>query len=164
MKPTPQEKFREIVTGFDTAMLVTVTPDGELRSRPMAVGAFDDDGTMWFLTQSDAPKLEEIAHDSQVNVVMQSSRQYVSISGRATPVRDRAKVDELWNEAWRVWFPEGKDDPRLMLVMVRSHKGEYWDSSGAAGIKYMIEAGKAYLSGTRPDVDSDPRDHAKVEL
>jgi hypothetical protein len=31
-----------------------------------------------------------------------------------------------------------------------------------SGIKYAIEAGKAYLSGTKPDVAGDPKVHEKV--
>ncbi|MBA3480646.1 MAG: hypothetical protein H0T51_02420 [Pirellulales bacterium] len=42
--------------------------------------------------------------------------------------------------------------------------GEYWDNSGLSGVKYFIEAGKAYLSGTKPDVAGDPRIHGKVNL
>jgi general stress protein 26 len=164
MATDPNKKLRELLKDFDMAMLVTIANDGQLRSRPMAVADTDDNGTLWFMTQSDSPKIDEIAHDSHVNVAMQSSTKYLSISGTATPVKDRAKIAELWNEAWKTWFPEGKDDPKLMLVKVQGDKGEYWDNSGSSGIKYLIEAGKAYLSGTRPDVESDPKIHGKVEL
>ena len=160
----PQAKFREIMKEFDTAMLVTATQDGELRSRPMAVADVDEDGSLWFMTQEDSPKVDEIAHDSHVNVAMQSRMKYVSVSGKATPVKDSSKVDELWKESWKTWFPEGKDDPRLTLVKVKPDTGEYWDNSGANGIKYLLEAGKAYLSGTRPDVDDDVEIPAKVNL
>jgi general stress protein 26 len=108
--------------------------------------------------------MEEIAADNHVNVVMQSQLKFVSISGHAAPVEDRAKVAELWNEAWKTWFPKGKDDPSLVLLRVDGDAGEYWDNSGSSGIKYLIEAGKAYLSGTRPDVEGDPKIHGKVRL
>jgi hypothetical protein len=42
--------------------------------------------------------------------------------------------------------------------------GEYWDNSGTSGVKYLVEAGKALRTGTRPDVDRDPKVHGKVEL
>ena len=120
---------------------------------------------MWFLTERHSGKLEEIAGDNHVNVAMQSERKFVSISGIASVVEDRAKVGELWNEAWRVWFPGGKDDPTLVLLKVEGDAGEYWDNSGSSGVKYLIEAGKAYLSGTKPrDVEGDPKIHAKVAM
>lgn len=66
MSTSPEEKFRELFEDFDTAMLVTRTPNSELRSRPMAIADVEQNGTMWFLTQSDAPKMNEIAHDNHV--------------------------------------------------------------------------------------------------
>ena len=164
MAVATDDKLRELLQDFDAAMLVTRNTAGQLRSRPMAVADVEPGGTLWFITERHSGKMEEIARDNHVNVVMQSSRKFVSISGTATPVEDRAKVAELWNEAWKVWFPGGKDDPGLVLLKVQGDAGEYWDNSGTSGVKYLIEAGKAYLSGTMPDVDRDPKIHGKVDL
>jgi general stress protein 26 len=164
MPDTRYDKLHDLLADFDTAMLVTRTPEGQLRSRPMAVAAVEPDGALWFMTQRDSAKVTEIEHYHEVNVAFQSKLKFVSISGSGYVVEDRQKVDELWNEAWKHWFPGGKDDPQLMLVCVDGATGEYWDNSGASGIKYLIEAGKAYLSGTRPNVERDPAIHAKVNL
>lgn len=164
MTDSPHDKLKELLSGFETAMLVTRTPEGELRSRPMAIAEIERDGTLWFLTQNDSAKVDEIMDDRQVNVAMQSGLKFVSISGIATAVQDRRKLHKIWNEAWRHWFPDGKDDPSLLLLRVDGRSGEYWDNSGSSGIKYLIEAGKAYLAGTRPDVKHDPDIHAKLDL
>lgn len=158
------EKLIELLKSFDSAMLVTRTPAGQLRSRPMALADVESDGTLWFMTQSQSGKVEEIAHDDQVNVAMQAPSKFVSLSGQAVAVDNRLKIEELWDEAWKIWFPKGKSDPSLTLLRVRGETGEYWDNSGTSGIKYLIEAGKAYLSGTRPDVEGDPKIHGKVQL
>jgi general stress protein 26 len=158
------EKLRELLEDFDSAMLVTRTAAGELRSRPMAVADVEPSGLLWFVTERHSGKLEEIARDSHVNVSMQSRMKFVSISGTAVAVDDPRKVAEVWNEAWKVWFPGGKDDPCLTLLKVHAEQGEYWDNSGMSGIKYLIEAGKAYLSGTKPDVAGDPKVHGKVAM
>ena len=76
----------------------------------MAVADVDAEGTLWFLTQDDSGKIDEIHSDYHVNVAMQSSMKFVSISGKRVWVKDARKVDELWNEAWKVWFPGGKSD------------------------------------------------------
>ncbi len=164
MATTPDDKLRELLTEFDTAMLVTRTAEGQLRARPMAFAAVDPDGTLWFVTERHSGKVDEIAKDNHVNVSMQTARKFVSVSGTAAPVDDRAKVAEVWKEAFKVWFPGGKDDPNLILLRVTGDAGEYWDNSGTSGIKYLIAAGRAYLSGTRPDVDNDPKIHGKVNL
>ena len=158
------DKLRELLSDFNSAMLVTRTAAGELRSRPMAVADVEPSGCLWFVTERHSGKLEEIAHDDHVNVAMQSKWKFVSISGRAVAVDDARKVAKVWNEAWRVWFPGGKDDPSLVLLKVQGDAGEYWDNSGVSGIKYLI-AGKAHLSGTKPrEVEEDPKVHGKVAM
>lgn len=164
MAPTTHEKLQDLLYDFSAAMLVTRAADGRLRSRPMQVAQVEADGVIWFMTERHSGKMEELAADSHVNVAMQNDRKFVSISGAATPVDDRRKVAELWNEAWKTWFPGGKDDPGLILLKIDGQCGEYWDNSGASGIKYLIEAGRAYLAGEKPDVAGDPKIHGKVEL
>ncbi len=164
MTVAPKDELHELLKDFGVAMLVTRTPAGQLRSRPMALAKVDADGTLWFCSQSESGKTDELAHDNHVNVAMQSKTKFVSLSGTATTVRDRQKINELWDETWKVWFPGGKDDPTLTLLKVHGTMGEYWDNSGTSGIKYLLEAGKAYLTGTRPAVENDPKIHGKVQL
>jgi general stress protein 26 len=164
MSTSTYEKLQDLLHDFDAAMLVTRADVGQLRSRPMALADVEEDGTLWFLTQQDSGKMDEIARDHHVNVAMQSTSKFVSVSGTVAPVEDRRKIDELWSEAWKAWFPGGKDDPSLVLLRVDADCGEYWDNSGTSGVKYLLEAGKAYLSGTRPDVEGDPKIHGKVSL
>lgn len=144
-------------------MLVTRSTAGELRARPMAVAQVEADNDLWFVTGTGSGKMDEIAADPHVCVTFQSSSQFLSLSGQATLVRDRQKIDQLWNEAWKVWFPEGKQDPSLALLRVEAHEGEYWDRSGVEGLKYLFQAGKAYLQGTRPETDQQQQ-HRKVDL
>lgn len=164
MTTAPQEKLRELLQDFGVAMLVTRTEEGHLRSRPMALADVQPDGTLWLLTDRNSGKLDEIDRDRHVNVTAQSSSKFLSFSGAATAIDDRRKIDELWKESWKIWFPDGKDDSNLVLIRIQGDRGEYWDNSGVSGIKYLIEAGKAYLSGTRPEVGDDPRIHGKVNL
>lgn len=164
MTTQPDKKLNEMLDEFSSAMLVTRTTDGELRSRPMALAEVENDGTIWLLTERSSPKIHEIETNSEVNVSLQSSTKFVSVSGNAMPIDDRMKIEQLWKEPWKVWFPGGKQDPNLTLLRIRGRRGEYWDNSGMSGIKYLIEAGKAYVSGTQPDVANDPKIHAKVDM
>jgi general stress protein 26 len=164
MATATTDKLHDLLQDFDSAMLVTRTEDGQLRSRPMMLADVDADGTLWFMTGRDSGKMDEIKLDEHVNVALQTKRKFVSISGQARIINDRSKVTELWNDAWKVWFPGGKEDPTLRLLRVAGEMGEYWDNSGTSGVKYLIEAGKAYLRGTTPDVEGDPKIHGKVDL
>lgn len=158
-----RQKLADLVQKFDTAMLVTRTQQGELRSRPLAIAEARKDGTFYFATSIESGKVHEVVVDQHVNVCLQEGRQFVSVSGRARIERDRGLIDRLWKEDWKVWWPQGKDDPALCLLAVDPTEAEYWDASGAAGLRFLFQAAKAYVSGTRPP-DNDDGQNAKVPL
>jgi general stress protein 26 len=158
-------KFVEVLRRFDTAMLVTHAKEGGLRSRPMALAEIEDDGTTWFVTASDTEKTEEIGPHGDVNVAFQAGMSFASLTGDAELVRDKAKARDLWQEPWRVWFPDGPEESDLVLVRIRPQVGEYWDQRGSKGLRYAWEAAKAYAKGEKlGDNDDSPRGHGKVEL
>ena len=145
-------------------MLVTHTPAHGLRARPMQIAGVDADSRVWFFTALESGKVEEIALDTHVAVVCQKNRDlYVSLTGKASVLRDPAKVEELWKEPFKAWFPGGKDDPQLSLVSVTPEEGEYWDNEGFRKIKYLFEAAKAYAKGTKPEIEEGEQ-HGKVKL
>lgn len=148
-----QHKLIDLLSDFDTAMLVTRGDDGSLDALPMAVAQVEDDGRIWFVTDHNSGKIADLMLDKDVAVTMQSSSKFVSLSGTASPVDDRAKLNELWSETWKVWFPEGKASDSIVLLRIEPARGEYWDNSGLNGVKYLLKAGKAYLQGKRPETD-----------
>lgn len=163
MSDSRQETLIDLAEDFDTVMLVTRAKNGDLRSRPMALAKVEEDGTFYFATDDDSGKIEEIRAAGEVNLSFQGGRQFLSVSGRAKVVEGRALIEELWSPAWKVWFPEGKDDPRLCILKVEGRRGEYWDMSGTQGLSYLWEAGKALIRGERLDMD-DQKVSAKAEL
>jgi general stress protein 26 len=141
MPTTEQEvnikKLATMIRGIKVAMLTTVGPEGRLKSRPMATQEAEYDGTLWFFTQANSEKAGEILQFPQVNAsyVSVEDHRYVSLSGRATLVRDAEKAKELWNPAHRTWFPLGLDDPELALLRVDVERAEYWDMLSSAMVE-----------------------------
>ena len=117
------------IEGIRPAMMTTVEADGSLRSRPMWTQGDDFDGSLWFFTGDDAPKAEEIARNPHValNYAAPDKDVFVSVSGRAELVHDRAKIEELWNTFAQAWFPDGADDPHLALLRVDVERAQYWE-------------------------------------
>ena len=146
-----QKKLLDLMNDFDTAMLITKTDDGMLDARPMAVAEITDHGELWFVTDRNSGKIADLMLSREVAITMQSSWKFVSLSGNATVVDDQAKIESLWNETWKIWFPEGKTAPSITLLKIEPQRGEYWDNSGLSGVKYLIQAGKAYLQGERAE-------------
>ncbi len=157
-----QQHLYNLAKHVKTAMLVTHTKDGGIHARPMAVAELQKDADAYFSTSIDSPKIGEIEENSNVLVTFQSGLQFAVIEGRASIVRDRAQIDRLWSDDWRLWFPKGKDDPNLCLLKVSAEQGEYWDTSGLEGIKFMFESAKARLAGRTPEKSENQ--NAKVKL
>ncbi|QEG24948.1 pyridoxamine 5'-phosphate oxidase family protein [Mariniblastus fucicola] len=162
-----QKKLTEILDNFENAMLITMG-DGKLdnqpNGRPMRVAEVDDDGTVWFVTGRESSKVDEIASNSTVCITLQSGSQFVSMTGSAAEVDDRGKIDELWSEPWKVWFPEGKSDPSILLLKVTPKFGEFWDMGGLKRFRYIYEAGQAWFKGEQIDTDAIDGMNEKVEF
>ena len=157
-----QQHLYDLARHFKTAMLVTHNKDGGLHARPMAVAELEKDADAYFSTSIDSPKIAEIEANPNVLVTYQSGSEFAVIEGKATVVRDRNLIDRLWSEDWRLWFPNGKDDPKLCLLKVSAEQGEYWDASGLEGIKFMFESAKARVAGRTPEKSENQ--NAKVQL
>jgi general stress protein 26 len=157
------QHLRRILEGFAAAMLVTHDREGRMHARPMAIAETRRDGEVYFATAIDSGKVAEIGADPRVNVSLQSSSRFASLTGNARVLQDRALFDSLWSESWRVWFPEGRNDPSLCVLAVDVEEAEYWDTSGFRGLKYLFEAARAYVTGTRPR-DDPAADHGKLEI
>jgi general stress protein 26 len=132
------EELRKIMGKFKTAMLVTSASDGKLRGRPMAIQQREDDQSIWLATSDQSDKVQDVAANPVCAVLChdgERSPTYVSMSGDATIVRDAAKIRELWDPAWRLWFPEGPDEKDIVLLHFTPSHVEYADPAGGkAGV------------------------------
>lgn len=147
------QKVRELVKEIDFCMLTTVDENGDLHSRPMSVnGDIDPNGDIWFFTNASSHKVSEIARLPKVNVSFADpeNQHYVSITGMAQLVRDRKKIEELWKPEFKMWFPEGKDDPEIALLRVSLEKAEYWDSPTST-IAYVMNFVTSVVTGKEAD-------------
>lgn len=155
------KKLGELIKGIKFAMLTTVEEDGSLHSRPMATQEVEFDGDLWFFTHVSSPKVWESQQHRQVSVTFEDpvKSKFISTSGVAQLIRDRAKMKELWTPVLNVFFKQGLDDPDLGLIKVSVEKAEYWDSAPTA-IGRAFNLAKAYITKD----SSKLGDHAKVDL
>ena len=155
------KKLADMMKGIKFAMLTTLEEDGSLHSRPMATQEIEFDGDLWFFTKANAPKVWEVGHHRQVNVSFADPEKskFISASGSATLIRDRAKMQQLWKAPYKVFFPEGLDDPEIALLKITIAKAEYWDSSPTA-IGRAFDFAKAYLTKDASKLG----DHQEIEV
>jgi general stress protein 26 len=149
------EKVAELVKDIRTAMLVTLDDQGHLRSRPMGTSEARFDGTLWFFTPADSSKVTEIAHHPRVNVAYSSpsSESYLSVSGNAEVVNDRAKIRELWSPILKAWFDDA-EDPNIRLIRIDVDEAEYWDTPGGK-VSSLIGLVKGMVIGKGADQNNE---------
>ncbi|MBF9253626.1 pyridoxamine 5'-phosphate oxidase family protein [Pontibacter sp. 172403-2] len=152
------EKLIGFIKDIDIAMMSTIDADGSIRSRPMQTQQTKADGLIWFFTGYASDKTHELENDAHVNLSYASpdDNLYVSVSGRATLSKDKAKIEELWTPAMKAWFPKGKDDPNIGLIKVTINKAEYWDAPSSTMVQ-LYGMAKAALTGERPDAGENKK-------
>jgi len=147
------QKLRDLVKDIDFCMLTTIDEHGDPHSRPMSSnGDIDPDGDLWFFTNLSSHKVSEVENAPKVNVSFADpeNQRYVSITGVAQLVRDRKKIEELWRPEFKMWFPEGKDDPEIALLRIGLEKAEYWDSPSST-IGFALSFVSGLVTGKQPD-------------
>lgn len=150
-----KERVWDIIRSAKHALMASYDPQADnLKARPMmAVNLKSFDGTLWFFTSSNSEKTNQLRANSQslLTYAEPSRQDYVAISGKATVVRDQAKIDEYWNEFVHAWFPQGKEDPNLTLIRFDAEEAEFWDSPSSA-IATAYGYIKARVTGEPPQV------------
>ena len=152
----------KLIDHVEVAMLTTVAPDGTLVSRPLQTLQMEFDGDLWFITGADSGKVADMARDSHVNLAYADpdDHTYVSVSGHAQVLVDRAKLDELWSDRMERYFPRGKDDPDLALIKVHVDSAEYWTGAGTLTMKLLEIASQI----TPPDRPIPGATNQRIEL
>ncbi len=146
------EKIRELAKDANICHFVTNLSNTPLSSRPMATQKVDDDGNIWFMSDKSSDKNQDIQSDARVQLFYSAhgSSEYLSVYGTAEIIFDKKKIDEMWSNIAKAWFPEGKDDPAISLIKVMPEDGYYWDTK-VNKLVSMFKIAKSIVTGTTDD-------------
>jgi general stress protein 26 len=131
--------------------LTTCDDRGRLRSRPLAVQQANCDGVLWFFVARSSDVASDVELDSRVNACCMDVGEgaYLSVSGTARLVHDKAIARDLWNFTSKAWFPGGIDDPELTLLKVTVDHAEAWSGDSNRMVRFF-SVPTAALLGSRP--------------
>jgi len=140
-------RVRELIEAIQIAFLTTVDLQGSFHTRPVQTLAFEPDDTLWFFTDRDSGKVEELNRDIRVALAYadRSASAYLAVCGTATLLRDPCKARQLWRVEQRAFYPHGPEDQRLILLRVRIERAEYWMTPSR--VAYLVAAAKAAVTG-----------------
>jgi general stress protein 26 len=127
--------------------------DGTLHSHPLTTQnrQLEADGCLYFFVSRSSEVGQRLRQDGNVNLAYANPGKdtWVSVTGTARVLEDRARVRELFSPMAKAWFPGGPEDPDLELVEVRIDEAEYWNVKDNKLLQ-LLKMGKAAATGTRP--------------
>jgi general stress protein 26 len=152
------DRVWELMQKISFCMLATRDGD-DIRSRPMAAHVARDENAVYFLTDAESHKDEEIARAPNVGLAFADAgdQKYVALTGQARVSNDRDKIRELWSVWAKAWW-DSPEDPSLRVLKVTLKDAQYWDSPGTV-VSY-VKMLAAAVSDSRPAVGES----AKVKL
>jgi general stress protein 26 len=151
------DRIWTLISDIPVAMVVTHDGQGQnMRARPMAMRPAREERAIYFLTDVDAPKAEEIWRSETICLALadNQNQKYVSIAGHAEIMDDRDRVDEIWSIYDKAFWPR-KDDPRIRILRVTPERAEYWEGAGMVVTAVKLVA--AMASGERMNVGSNEK-------
>ncbi len=156
------DELYELIEGIDIAMFTTRRADGHLVSRPMQTQEHTTGVDLWFMTNIEAHKLDDLMTDPHVNIAYydSSSREWVSVAGLASVSTDRELVRELYKPDWKAWLGDeggnrdgSANDPRIALILVDAESVTYMKVTKPRPV-VLFEVAKAMVTGEPPRVGS----------
>ena len=154
------DELYDLIRGIETAMFTTRRPNGQLVSRPMATQDRIDGADLWFVTDTDTHKIDELTLDPHVNLAYYNnkSREWVSVAGVAHVSKNRNRIRQLYQEDWKAYFGDeggdrdgGPNDPRIALIMVECESATYMKVNKPKPI-VLFEVLKGKITGSRVDL------------
>ncbi|WP_316803518.1 pyridoxamine 5'-phosphate oxidase family protein [Pedobacter nototheniae] len=145
--------LKEMAESVRICMFTTFSANDEFGSRPMGTAKIEDDGSIWFYTNEYSPKSKEISKENNVLLAYSdpSKNTYLTVKGKASIVDDKVRKEAYWSPFIKAWFPDGIEDPRLILIKITPEEAEYWDASSSK-LVVLFSTLKALVTGEQPDL------------
>ena len=132
-------KFKKLVEEVKTCMMMTKDAKGKMTARPMSNAKVDEDGSVWFFTNEFSGKVAQISHENEIflTYAAPAANSYVAFNAYAELTDEKSKIEELWTADMNAWFPEGKDDPKILLIHAKPIEAEYWDNTSSKIVMFF---------------------------
>ena len=133
-------------------MLTTQFAQG-LRARPMEPRPDRNRRAIYFITDVRGLKDDEIEAASEVCLTLTNHKDkaYLSLTARASVLRDPLLAAKFWKSTDDVWWPDGPEDENVRVLRLEPLRAELWDGPSSS-MAATFEFAKARLTGVKPDL------------
>jgi general stress protein 26 len=122
---------------LDICMMSTQTLRGNIASRPMSNnGDVEYDGNSYFFSFNESRAVKALEENAHVNLSFNGKNGlYISLSGKAKLVTDRAKLEKHWQDQLNQWFSEGINTKGIVMIHVKASHIKYWQGDEDGEVK-----------------------------
>ena len=122
---------------LDICMFTTHTSRGLLATRPMSNnGEVEYDGNSYYFSDEKSRIVKDIEENGQVGLGFQGAKGlYISIAGTAHLVRNKATMQQHWNDSLNQWFKDGVDTDGVVMIHVKGNRIKYWQNEEQGEVK-----------------------------
>jgi len=164
-KTTDDERratLHDIVAKSRAVMLLSQGANQAIDGRPMSVVKQDADGTIYLVTSVDSKKVDELSKQPKGSLSVANGAGFALIAADIRVSQERSLIDELWQDSWKIWFPDGKSDTSIALLIAQPIEATYWEGGLGHGISYLFRAVKARVTGH--ELETKPGDEEKIDF
>jgi general stress protein 26 len=151
------DRLWTLIKEIPVAMVITHDGHGEdIRARPMAAHAAEEEGAIYFLTDVDSPKASEIEDSDTICLAFadNKTRKYVSVTGRADIIDDKNRIKQVWSIYDKAFWSD-ENDPRIRLLRVTPESAQFWEGAGTVVTALKLIA--ASVSGERTNLGKNEK-------
>jgi general stress protein 26 len=131
-----RERLHDLVKATRAVLVLSCGHDDRIVGQPMVLLRTGDDTTMYVATALDADQVATLSRDPRVTVVVPGAG-CAMFEAEVVVSRDRALLDELPGDAWRLWS-HGRADPRITILVISPIEGAYWDGAHRHSYQYRL--------------------------
>lgn len=127
-------RAKDIIKDAVNGVLVTVDENGFPHSRTMWTADVDDSFKVYFVTGRSLLKCRQIQQNPKVCVFWTKTDagvigwNYAFIKGEADITDDQSLRDKFWNDEFKTYFPQGKEDPEYVVIIIKPKELMVMDS------------------------------------
>lgn len=147
-----EQRIWQLLEETGAGMLTTKFADG-LRARPLEPRPDRGAGVIYFITDVRGLKDDEIeaAPDVCFTLTNHKEKAYLSLTARASVLRDPVLAAKFWKSTDDVWWPGGPGDPNVLVLRLEPLRAELWDGP-ASSVVAAYEFAKARATGEKPNL------------
>ncbi|MEO5984458.1 MAG: pyridoxamine 5'-phosphate oxidase family protein [Ferruginibacter sp.] len=127
----------EKMANLDICMMTTQNSSGALSCRPMSNnGDVTYEGLSHFFTYEGSQKVKDISVQPHVVLSFEGPEKLqLSVTGKATLIRSRSKMEPHWVKSLNQWFKDGLDTEGIVMIRVKAVRVRWWQGEKDGELK-----------------------------